>query len=314
MGTRLRSALMTWVLSRPRFLHSITPALGAELLADPGLEGTYTAGKVAALTKDGSPTLAQSADVHGGAKAQEFTATAQFTGVRYIFTPLADTFYRVSMWGKRSAGTSSKVRPSTSQSGTGNITGTEPFWTSSTYAQRIMTKLSVATSSLSVYGCDERGTSGFDTCIVDDFSAKALVFVSCFKTFMTSAALSSVSAHITSPTQPWIGVAANIDSRTNPLNCVLGLFSNDAAAARAVLYQVSNGVLTVKVSAIITYAADAELKVIQTAPTTYQLWYNGLQVGTDQTINDAAINNNTLFSQFSTYEGGTYSAFAVAPF
>jgi len=64
----------TWAISTGKAIN--TPTLGAELLTDPGLEGTYTAGKANALTKTGLPTLTESADAHGGSKAQEFTGAA----------------------------------------------------------------------------------------------------------------------------------------------------------------------------------------------------------------------------------------------
>ena len=44
----------------------------------------------------------------------------------------------------------------------------------------------------------------------------------------------------------------------------------------------------------------------------YQLWYNGAQVGTTQTIADAAIIGATLHGYFNTYSGNTVSDFACS--
>lgn len=297
----------------PSFVTSITPTLGAELLADPGLEGTYTAGKVAALTKDGSPTLAQSADVHGGAKAQEYTGAATSDGLRYIFTAAANTFYRCSVWGKRTAGENSLTRLNTFQSGA-SVAVRSQMWTDATYVQKIITPLAISAGSFSFYGVFESAGAAHDTIIIDDFSVKAISLPSCFRSFRTADALTTiVKAKVSSISGNMIGVAANVDSSSNPLNFVLALVLVETAVARALLYQCSNGVFTLKQNTVITYAADAQVEIRHTASTTYQIWYNGVQVGTDQTISDAAINTNTLYAQFSVYEGNTFSSFEVVP-
>ena len=121
----------TWSISGSKLYN--TPTLGTEVCSDPGLEATYTSGKCDTLTKGGTPTLAESADVHGGSKAQSFVADAQLENVRLAMTGLtAGTWYSMSQWSKRSAGTKGGVALLT------NINGTTmgPRITDANYTQK----------------------------------------------------------------------------------------------------------------------------------------------------------------------------------
>src|SRR3990167_3969201 len=86
----------TWTIASNAAVN--TPTQGAEMFTDPGLEGNYTAGLNDNLTKIGSPIVSQSADVHGGSKAQEFTGVAANDRIQQAQTLIVGTWYRASCW------------------------------------------------------------------------------------------------------------------------------------------------------------------------------------------------------------------------
>jgi hypothetical protein len=153
-----------------------TPVLGVELFTDPGLEATYTAGLCDSLVvSGGSPTLAQSADVHGGAKAQQFTATARYNSIRQAMPAgarLANTWYQASLWSKRTAGAGNGVYAYLNGS---DIDRPFSVITSAAYIQQTITfKINAALSYQRFALIDANDAGSYDTVIVDDFSYKLL--------------------------------------------------------------------------------------------------------------------------------------------
>jgi hypothetical protein len=74
------------------------------------------------------------------------------------------------------------------------------------------------------------------------------------------------------------------------------------------------GTYTELISTAVAYSAGAFVEVRRLAGTdTYQLFYNGSQVGTDQTISDAAISAATLHGYFNTFASNTVSQFSCVP-
>jgi len=109
----------------------------------------------------------------------------------------------------------------------------------------------------------------------------------------------TIGAWLTIVANTHCGVVVNLDSIVTPANFVIGLHNG----ATASMFKCVAGVYTSLVSAGATYVAGARLEVRKTAPTTYQLWYNGAQVGTNQTVSDAGIISNTLHGGVSMYSG-----------
>jgi hypothetical protein len=146
--------------------------LGDELLSDPGLEGTYTAGlcDIFAANSWGTPVVAQSTDVHGGSKAQEYTAS-QGGGNDGISAGVPSTTghnYRISAWVKRTAGSAGGVNV---YLGPSDITRpiTSASWT---YVTRDYTSEFGDPISISV---EDDGSGPFDTVIIDDLSVKEVI-------------------------------------------------------------------------------------------------------------------------------------------
>jgi hypothetical protein len=106
------------------------------------------------------------------------------------------------------------------------------------------------------------------------------------------------------------GVVCNLDSASSPANFVLASHSG----TNAILEKCVAGTYTTLISITATYVAGAFVEVRRIAGTnTWQLWYNGVQRGTDQTISDAGIVSNTLHGYFNSYAGNEVSGFSCVP-
>jgi hypothetical protein len=104
------------------------------------------------------------------------------------------------------------------------------------------------------------------------------------------------------------GIIMNLDSVSNPLNFVIGyLFRGFAFLDKCV-----NGVYTILALGSATYASGKILKIVRTG-TTYRLSYDGVQMGTDQTISDAGITDNTICGLFSTSPLNSFGGADVTP-
>jgi lysophospholipase L1-like esterase len=102
------------------------------------------------------------------------------------------------------------------------------------------------------------------------------------------------------------GIICNLDSKTSPANFVLA----DHNRTNAYLIKCVAGVYTELIAAAATYVADADIEIRKNG-TTYQLWYNNVQIGADQTITDAGIINNTIHGAFSTDASNLLSRLSV---
>jgi hypothetical protein len=70
------------------------------------------------------------------------------------------------------------------------------------------------------------------------------------------------------------------------------------------------GTRTNLIATTAAYVAGATVRVVKNG-TTYQLFYNNVQIGTDQTISDAGIISNTIHGLFSTYSGNTLDTVTI---
>ncbi|MFZ2992515.1 MAG: hypothetical protein WA061_02255 [Microgenomates group bacterium] len=311
MDDRRRRLIGAGVLGRggATFARTISPTWGSELLSDPGLEGIYTAGLCAGFSKGGSPTVSQSADVHGGAKAQEFTAVANSNGIHYGSLASVVGFEKISAWSKRTAGASGKT----------NIQHITTFGTikqifSITWADYTQIELVARNNGASdLYPCINRDASVFDTVIVDDISHKKLTLSTALATPKTHDSDAIVRAGVTVPVCYQGGVAMNLNSLSTPTYGVLAYVDGNPLGTvgtyAATLDQIINNVWTRLVHAVITYVAGASIEV-RNVGNTYQLWYNGAQIGADQTISDATIRAGTIATQFATSPNVIFASYA----
>jgi len=105
------------------------------------------------------------------------------------------------------------------------------------------------------------------------------------------------------------GVDVCIDNPSNPLYFVRGFYSRKSGKAYLVKYV--NGTATFLGSDTAAYAAGAYVEVRHPATNTFQLFYNGTQVGTDYTISDAGIISNTYHALFATAGAQAHNFFLL---
>lgn len=284
-----------WTISSGKAI--CTPAtIGAEILADPGLEANYTAGKCDTLTASGSPTLAQSADVHGGTKAQEFTATAQFNTLGISQWPGAALYAsRLTGWCKRTAGAGGNaqfaegggvIRPQV------GVLVNEAAYTLKTMAGF---RYNLGGNYTLRVGDYSAGPS-FDTIITDDWSIKHLSIPELIASLPQTQANVDATVAITHGDELLFSVHAGLiirlDSTTNPQNYILGLLVR-GYGPKVALTKVVNGAVTNLINNNVTYSAGANLRIVASG-SSVSIYYNGAQVGATQTIDDAGILNNKI--------------------
>lgn len=290
-----------------------TPVSGAEMLSDPGLEANYTAGLCDSLATQGTaPTVAQSADVHGGAKAQQMAATGVSSGINTSQTHCVLTlgnWYDISAWFKRIVTVGSGLYPLYLSS-----TKFQPFsygalLASATYAQvQRASRCKHATYTI-MWAYSNANPS--DTGLIDDISIKPLTLSELFCSHNFGGADVqleidvTLGSTLTSKTAP-AGLVACLDDPTNPANFLIAYVNERQANSqrRAVLEKCVAGTYTTLFNASIPAAAHRLLRLEKT-DTSVKLYVDDVQVGTTQTVTDADLVKNTYHGMFSTHLGNT---------
>lgn len=163
--------------------------------------------------------------------------------------------------------------------------------------------LSVGTTAyVSLYS--NTGTNG-TLSYFDRVRLRKLTTSTCLK--LWTAKTSYVSMSATLPTfigSTFSGVIACVDSDTNPQNFVLGIY--DGANAR--LIKCVGGTYTTLISAAVVYDAGSAIQVTKvTSSDTFQLFYGGVQVGTDQTVENMTGKKHGLFTSRGSNRFGVVS-------
>lgn len=134
---------------------------------------------------------------------------------------------------------------------------------------------------------------------VDNISAKRYTHAEAFVLCNAGNPYSDIAAYI--PGLPSVYaqfVIANCDSAVSPANYLHARLGYQADGSLvAALRKFVGGVQTsIIANTAVTFAANAPLEIRRLKHTdTYQLWYNNLQVGTNQTVTDANINGNVFY-------------------
>lgn len=281
-----------------------TPTLGSELLPDPGLEGNYTGGVNDNLTKGGTPTCTQSADVHGGSKAQEIAAD---TAGQYLwaYSAAVEAFewYLASSWAKRTAGTG-YLNLVLLQTGQFPATCGASL-VAAAYTQYWASALSVdAVNAMFVFTPIFASSA---TVIVDDISFKKITKSSTYALLESNTAdvvvkVRTPGLHASWPDDTHIGAIIRANALTNPNNWILGYvkrrLNGNTLGVAGILKCVNGTISNVLSDTIVTLAANADIE-LRASGTTIQLFYNGVQVSTDKTVSDASISGNTKIGIFS---------------
>lgn len=101
-----------------------------------------------------------------------------------------------------------------------------------------------------------------------------------------------------------VGLAVSMDSASSPANGVLVYLDGTNCKVDKIVGGTTSNVRTTAV----TYSAGARLVVAKNG-SEYRVYYNNARVGTEQTISDAGIANNTLHGLFSTDASNTLDDF-----
>lgn len=269
-----------------------TPTLGSELLTNPGLEGTYTSGLSPNLTKTGSPTVAESADVHGGTSAQRFTGAAYNDRLNWpTFAGVAGAWYKFSLWAKRTAGTAANTNMIAEATGNIPSAGGSQRIFGSSWQQEAASFITTGTANVYIFPAREAtGGGSYDTVIVDDGSVKRITYADLFalfdsgdRTAITKAQPSPLVDGTLSAVVAWAGSASSPDTYVmaywryrsqkdrisfGMIKCVSGTYTSLIAEQSAVT------------------VTDAWLEIRPVSSTQVALYYNNVQIGTTQTVND----------------------------
>lgn len=139
---------------------------------------------------------------------------------------------------------------------------------------------------------------------IDNVSVKPLTLSTLFRSLSTSSANVIADVAVTR-TAGQGGLVVSLDSAVTPTNFVIAYHDG----VNAVLEKCVAGVYTSVISAVATYSAGAQLRVIKDG-TSYALYYNNAKVGSTVTISDSGIISNTLHGLFDTF-GNSFDNFVL---
>lgn len=156
-----------------------------------------------------------------------------------------------------------------------------------------------------------RGSSGVCDFTVDNVSVKALTLSTTLATVTGTANDQTAAAKIhTLTTGTQAGVVSLLNSVSSPTNFLIAY--HDGTNVK--LDKCVAGTYTSLISTAVAFSSNAPIEIRRPSGNTFQLWYNGVQRGTDQTVSDAGIINNLRYGLFSTYAGNLFSEFSLGDY
>lgn len=296
------------------FSEVITPTYGAEVIADPGLEGTYVGGLCNGLT-NGSGGPSQSSDSHGGLKAQKSAISAAFGYIRVEgLSIVTGNWYRAAAYIKRLTGATGDNTPLYYDADTGYCYA--EVSTNHEYTLKEITFHSLGTRADGEFRISSSAAgAGWDSIVFDDISFRQIITSSMFFRCKTSVGSNFDSgATFTPKNMNPGGLVVSLDSTLVPQNYVLVYIQKNDSMPGSYLHvdKCVGGAYTVLLGGVtqpVTLASGAELEVKKIG-TSYKIYYNRLLIST-QVIADAGIVSNTLHGQFSSSPRVIFSGFRV---
>lgn len=289
--------------------------VGGELVTNGGMEGVYVgAGTLFYAPNWGNSGMDGGVDtaseelviVHGGAKSQKIDVDASVEGIVSAANvlPSQHLWYTLSAWIYRTGGVSTRIH-----SENNGIRYTE-VTTLNTWVKMIATGRPVFANRKVLIRSDGGATAFF----VDDVSAAQLTLSTLFASLETSTADVVIDVDIAiDPDATQAGIVMNLDDAVTPANFVIAYLGQAASGVRqAKLEKNVAGTYTTVIAANVTFAADATLRVVKDR-NDYSLFYDDVQVGATQVINDAGIVDNKIHGLFSTYVDNRLDNFTVIP-
>jgi hypothetical protein len=286
---------------------TISPTAGAEQITNPGFEGTYTAGVAANWSKIRG-TWTESADAQGGTKAQQINNPAGNTGVgsSNVFALTPGQWVFGSCYLKALLGTGLLALQENFGAFTNivSIAATNPAaYTQSVLSAKVANtgnhKFNISTSS--------NASADVHSILFDTASVKVLTLATLMASVQSNKANVAASVKITRTPATQAGVIVNLDSALSPANFIVAYLDG---AGSLKLDECVAGTYTNKISAAVTYVAGAALAIYRNG-TACRVYYNGAQVGVEQTM---SANTNMRHGLFSTYSGNTFDDFSLSTF
>lgn len=306
-----------WTISSSKAI--TTPTEGVELLTDGGFEAWTTATNLTNWTETlaGTSTLTQDA---ANQRTGLYAVRATGDGVNSAWTltqsivAAAGSWLKHSVWAKMVTGVNAAFVISEAAA-----TLSSARTINAAYSQHVHTKrIDVANPQRSL----RRSAFTSLAAAFDDYSVKALTVSDLFATINT-ANIADISASVTIGTGAvvaqgaGVGLVGWLDSYTSPGNfviCYLQGTNVNTTQITLVVEKCVGGVYTGLISTIITYVAGAQIRMTGTRSGSNLLidaFYNGTQVGVQQTISDAGIISNTRHGIFSVNENNTVDDFRL---
>jgi hypothetical protein len=228
-----------------------------------------------------------------GTKALQVTlASGNYGTVYQAIATTIGKFHELTFWAKKGSATAGY------QTTPGSVLGVDFFPADVAWTQYKTHYLATAAAPQIRVGCYDAGTT-----LYDDFSDKEIIGV--FAGFSFAQKFITVKGALTLAelnTFEGVFLAGNTAAPVSGVFAVGFLYA--AGYIRLVLYKLVNNTYTVLATNDVAYVAGAFIEIRRTANTTFQSWYNNTQVGTDQTVSDSAIINNTYVGMLSTGGSG----------
>lgn len=284
-----------------------TPTLGAELLTDGGFENWSSATNLTSWTESVSGTSTvnrEASDVDSGTYAVRLDVDSSGSSVYVIQakTVTAGTWYATTIRAKSNIdGKDIYIRGAADTSYSKTLT--------TSYETYFVHERATSTSTNAFFA---RGISGAASSSLygDSYTMKPIAPATLLATTQGTANQTPLAKVYAITTGTQAGAIGWLDNPSNPQNFVIALRNG---GGNVNLTKCVAGTYTNLISISSTFVQDAAIEIRRPSGNTFQLWYNGSQVGTNQTINDTAIADNSApyYGAFSTYSGNTFSEFRL---
>jgi hypothetical protein len=153
-------------------------------------------------------------------------------------------------------------------------------------------------------------TDGAAAGTVDNVQAKQITTADMFATRNFLTANINISTPVTMNPATQSGLVMCLDNATTPANYIAAYLAQ--SGGRLILIKCVAGTVTELIGANVTYVANRVIRLTKLG-TTVKLYYNEVQIGTDQTVSDAGIKDNTIHGMMSTDVGNSMASFTANP-
>ncbi len=270
------------------------PVAGASVVT--GDSSTFTGG-VGAWVPQRTGTIAAAGGL--GILIPGATEENNFSGAQITGAAVAGTYYQVSFSHRLQSGTAQtmEVRQPFGIDG--------PYWyPAGTQAAFVATGRAVSTL---VGLCNSGVLSNGAVYEIDDVLLLPLTLSSLISTRPYASADCDISVAVTRTAGTQAGLAARVDSATSPANFIIAYLDG---AGNVLADKCVGGTYTNVISGAVTYGAGYVLRLVCSG-NDVSVYYDGVQVGTPQTVADAGIVGNVNHGLFSTYAANTFTGYVA---